>query len=78
MLVVDTVAKATILFYITLATNNVANIRVSISYIYICTRKYDIRMYIYIYLYIHMYIYIYIYICNEIYKRVNNHKKREI
>jgi len=35
MLVVVIVARATILFYITLATSNVANIYVSISYTYI-------------------------------------------
>jgi len=60
MLVVDIVAKATILFYITLATNNVANICVSISYIYAYVNM--IYVCIYIYIFIHTYVYIYIYV----------------
>lgn len=76
MLVVVTIARAMILLYITLATSNVANIYiyVSISYTYAYINMTHVRICIYIY----TYVCIYIYICNEIYKRVNNHKKREI
>lgn len=62
MLVVVVVARATILFYITLATSNVANIYVSISYTYAYINMIYVYIYVYIYLYTHTYVYIYLHL----------------